>query len=110
MSIQMRTMRQIFNTAGILSDRRGRRFPVQFNLTETQDFYAEWPGPRFSYGDLRFSPDFDRTMLAELELDSMLWLSAPGFAAQVHLQGEKFTVVRLREDTANLHAAVFIAA
>ncbi len=110
MRVQMRTTRQILNAAGILSDRKGRRFPVWFDLTETQDFYSGWPGSRFSYGDLRFNQDFDRAVLADLELDSSLLLSAPGFAAQVHVLGEQFTVVRLREDAKNLQSAVFAAA
>lgn len=110
MSAQMRTMRQVFNVTGVLTDGKGHSFPVVFDLTETQDFYAEWPGPHFSYGDLHFSPDFDWTILPRLEIDSTLLLSATGFTAHVHLLGEKFTVVRMHHGPARSTSPAFAAA
>ncbi len=68
MSKVTRTNRQVFDIEGTLSGPDGLKITVRFDLIEFEDLIDGMPGPKFSYGVLRFreplAPAMERLLLS----------------------------------------------
>src|SRR5512135_1178520 len=98
MSGEVRTVGQIFDGSGRLSDMKEVEVPVQFDMIETQDFYLNMPGFWFAYGNLRINPGLEPDTIVKLRSASELLLKANDFEAIIHWYDNEFTVVQMLPD------------
>jgi len=72
MNKETRINRQVFDISGALSGPDGLKIDVRFDLIELEDLIDGAPGPKFSYGVLRFretlAPALERLLLSASRL------------------------------------------
>lgn len=93
-----RTNRQIFDIQGTITCPDGLTVAVRFDLIELEDLIDGRPGPKFSYGVLRFPDPLEPTIGERLLSATRLFLDGGGIQAALCLYKlNSFTLI----DTVN---------
>jgi hypothetical protein len=91
---ETRINRQAFDTSGTLSGPNGLEVDVRFDLMELEDLIDGNPGPKFSYGILRFPEPLSAALERILLSASRLILTGDGIQFNLCLyQLTSFTVL-----------------
>ncbi len=85
MSKVTRTNKQIFDIAGTITGPDGLKVDVRFDLMELEDLIDGVPGPRFSYGVLRFQETLGPSLSERLLSAAPLILTGGGIHASLCL-------------------------
>jgi hypothetical protein len=102
-----RTNRQVFDIQGTITSADGLTVAVRFDLIELEDVIDGLPGPKFSYGVLRFPNPLEPTVGKRLLSATRLILSGGGVQAALCLYKlNSFTLIDTVKDfTAQPHLA-----
>jgi hypothetical protein len=80
-----RTNRQVFDIQGTITSADGLTVAVRFDLIELEDLIDGRPGPRFSYGVLRFQGPLEPSARQRLLSATRLTLDGGGIQAALCL-------------------------
>ena len=94
MSKQTRINQQLYDIPGTLSIPNGIQIQVHFGLIELEDLIDGFPGPKFSYGVLRFHEPLELALESLLLAATRLTITGGGLQFNLSLYGlRSFTVL-----------------